>query len=78
LMVLKSIQVLAISVILLRIVVSVGIVKNILYGNLFEAPCLREIEKKANAVAVEKRQQDVWESATKKAKFTSKRANASM
>jgi hypothetical protein len=58
-MVLKSIQVLAISVMLLWIVVSIGTVKNILYGNLFEAPCLREIEKKANAIAVEKRQQDI-------------------
>jgi hypothetical protein len=58
-MVLKSIQVLAISAMLLWIVVLVGAVKNILYGNVLEAPCLREIEKKANAVAVEKRQQDI-------------------
>jgi tellurite resistance protein TehA-like permease len=59
LMVLTSVQVLAISVMLLWVVVATGTVKNILYGNLFEAPCLREMEKKANAIAVEKRQQDV-------------------
>jgi hypothetical protein len=45
--------VLAISVILLWFVVAAGTVKNILYGNLFEAPCLREIEKKAAAVEME-------------------------
>jgi hypothetical protein len=33
-MVLKSVQVLAISVMLLWILVSIGTVKNILYGNL--------------------------------------------
>jgi hypothetical protein len=50
--------VLAIGVILLWLVVATGTVKNTLYGNLFEAPCLREMEKKAGAVAVEERQQD--------------------
>ncbi|KAH3913217.1 hypothetical protein HBI56_086310 [Parastagonospora nodorum] len=43
--------VLAISVILLWLVVAVGTAKNILYGNLFEAPCLREMERRANAAA---------------------------
>jgi hypothetical protein len=51
--------VLAISVVLLWLVVATGTVKNILYGNLFEAPCLREMEKMANAVTAEKEQQDV-------------------
>lgn len=49
---------LAISVILLWLVVAVGTMKNIVHGNLFEAPCLREMEKKANAVAVSKERQD--------------------
>jgi hypothetical protein len=43
---------------LLWLVVATGTVRNLLYGNLFEAPCLREMEKKANAMVVEKRQQD--------------------
>jgi hypothetical protein len=34
---------------LLWIVVAAGTIKNILYGNLFEAPCLREMEKKASS-----------------------------
>jgi hypothetical protein len=50
-------QVLAISVMLLWLVVATGTVKNILYGNLFEAPCLREIERRANAAAAEKEPQ---------------------
>jgi hypothetical protein len=40
---------------LLWLVVAAGTVKNILYGNLFEAPCLREMEKKTEAAA---RQED--------------------
>jgi hypothetical protein len=43
-------QVLAISVILLWLLVATGTVKNVLYGNLFQAPCLREMEKKAAAM----------------------------
>lgn len=39
--------VLAVSVMLLWLVVASGTVKNILYGNLFEAPCLREMERLA-------------------------------
>jgi tellurite resistance protein TehA-like permease len=40
-------QVLAIGVLLLWLLVAVSTIKNILYGNLFDAPCLREMEKKA-------------------------------
>jgi len=50
--------VLASSVILLWLVVAVGTAKNMLFGNLFEAPCLREMERRANAAA-EKEHQDV-------------------
>lgn len=39
---------------LLWLVVATGTAKNILYGNLFEAPCLREMERRANAAAAEK------------------------
>jgi hypothetical protein len=42
-------QVLAISVMFLWLIVTVGTIKNMLYGNLFDAPCLREMEKKAGA-----------------------------
>ncbi|KAH8725831.1 voltage-dependent anion channel [Phaeosphaeriaceae sp. PMI808] len=38
--------ILAVSVMLLWILVAAGTAKNILYGNLFDAPCLREMEKK--------------------------------
>jgi hypothetical protein len=38
---------------LLWLVVATGTIKNILYGSLFEAPCLREMEKRADAVARE-------------------------
>jgi hypothetical protein len=51
-------QVLAISVSLLWLVVAGGTVKNTLYGNMVEAPCLREMEKQANAVAVSRERQD--------------------
>jgi hypothetical protein len=51
--------VLATSVILLWVVVATGTVKNMVYGNLFEAPCLREMERKANTIAVEKEHQEV-------------------
>ncbi|CAE7021177.1 sulfite transporter ssu1 [Pyrenophora teres f. teres] len=39
------------SVMVLWAVVAVGTVRNILYGNLFEAPCLREMEKRASEEA---------------------------
>lgn len=39
--------VLAVGVMLLWCVVATGTVKNILFGNLFVAPCLREMEKRA-------------------------------
>jgi hypothetical protein len=47
------VQVLAVSVILLWLVVATGTVKNVLYGNLFQAPCLREMEKQAAAMEIE-------------------------
>ena len=43
----------AISVMLLWAVVAVGTVKHLFYGKLVEAPCLREIEKRAAAAAAE-------------------------
>ncbi|KAL5120048.1 Plasma membrane sulfite pump involved in sulfite metabolism [Pleosporales sp. CAS-2024a] len=48
--------VLAISVALFWLVVAAGTVKNMMYGNLFEAPCLREMERRA---AAEKERQSV-------------------
>lgn len=42
---------------LLWLLVAAGTAKNILYGNLFEAPCLREMEKKASAAVVQAEQQ---------------------
>ncbi|OAL05427.1 C4-dicarboxylate transporter/malic acid transport protein [Phaeosphaeriaceae sp. SRC1lsM3a] len=51
--------VLAVSVMVLWSVVATGTVKNILYGNMFEAPCLREMEKRANAVVEQKERQYV-------------------
>ena len=50
--------VLGVSVVLLWLLVAVGTMKNILYGNIFEAPCLREMEKRACAASVEMQQQD--------------------
>ncbi|KAJ4362426.1 Plasma membrane sulfite pump involved in sulfite metabolism [Neocucurbitaria cava] len=47
----------ATSVIVLWLVVAAGTIKNVLYGNLVDAPCLREMEKKANATAAERQQQ---------------------
>jgi hypothetical protein len=47
------VQVLAVSVILLWLVVATGTVKNVLYGNLFQAPCLREMEKQAASMEIE-------------------------
>lgn len=52
----------AISVMLLWGVVAAGTVKNLLFGKLVEAPCLREMERKAAAAATaadEKARQDV-------------------
>jgi hypothetical protein len=49
--------VLAISVVLLWVLVAIGTVKNVLYGKLFDAPCLREMEKKA--ASVEQKQREV-------------------
>lgn len=49
----------AISVLVLWTVVATGTVKNILYGDLFQAPCLREMEKKAIAAAMEQERQEV-------------------
>ena len=43
----------AISVMLLWAVVAVGTVKHLFYGKLVEAPCLREVEKRAAAAAAE-------------------------
>ncbi|KAI4954346.1 hypothetical protein J4E91_002058 [Alternaria rosae] len=51
--------VLGASVILLWLVVAVGTMKNMLYGNMFQAPCLREMEKRACAASAEMQQQDV-------------------
>ncbi|KAI4960603.1 hypothetical protein J4E86_002227 [Alternaria arbusti] len=51
--------VLGASVILLWLLVAVGTVKNIVYGNMFQAPCLREMEKKACAASAGMQQQDV-------------------
>lgn len=42
---------LAVGVMLLWCVVAAGTVKNILFGNLFVAPCLREMEKRATEEA---------------------------
>ncbi|KAF1357425.1 C4-dicarboxylate transporter/malic acid transport protein [Lizonia empirigonia] len=52
----------AISVMLLWGVVAVGTAKNLLFGKLVEAPCLREMERRAAAAAAaanEKARQDV-------------------
>ncbi|KAH9877945.1 hypothetical protein J1614_003162 [Plenodomus biglobosus] len=49
---------LAISVMVLWLIVAAGTVKNIFGGNLFEAPCLREMERKARAEAAEGRPQE--------------------
>lgn len=51
--------VLAVSVMVLWSVVATGTVKNILYGNMFEAPCLREMERRANVAIEEKKRQNV-------------------
>lgn len=50
--------VLAVSVMLLWFIVAGGTVKNIHSGNLFEAPCLREMERKARAEGAERRPQE--------------------
>ena len=50
-------QVFAISVMLLWLVVATGTMKNVLYGNLVDAPCLREMEKKASTMAAERQDQ---------------------
>jgi len=50
--------VLGVSVILLWLLVAVGTVKNMVYGNMFQAPCLREMEKKACAASAGMQQQD--------------------
>lgn len=42
---------------LLWLVVAVGTMNNILYGNLFEAPCLREMEKKASTMPAKEAEQ---------------------
>jgi hypothetical protein len=39
---------------LLWLIVATGTVKNVFYGNLFEAPCLRELEKKAAVASLGK------------------------
>lgn len=51
----------AISVMLLWGVVAAGTVKNLVFGKLVEAPCLREMERRAAAAAAaeEKAKQDV-------------------
>lgn len=43
--------VLAVGVMVLWFVVAFGTLKNIFHGNLFEAPCLREMEKRASGEA---------------------------
>ena len=43
--------VLAVGVMLLWLVVAAGTLKNIVYGNMFVAPCLKEMEKRAAAEA---------------------------
>ena len=50
-------QIISVSVILLWLVVASATLKNIIYGNLFSAPCLREMEKASN-LAAEKERQD--------------------
>ncbi|CAO2655282.1 Nn.00g103460.m01.CDS01 [Neocucurbitaria sp. VM-36] len=47
----------AICVILLWLLVAAGTMKNVLYGNLVDAPCLREMEKKASTMAAERQDQ---------------------
>lgn len=42
---------------LLWLIVATGTIKNIFYGNLVDAPCLREMEKKARAAEEQKEQQ---------------------
>ncbi|PSN66035.1 hypothetical protein BS50DRAFT_404583 [Corynespora cassiicola Philippines] len=49
--------IISVSVILLWLVVASATLKNIIYGNLFSAPCLREMEKASN-LAAEKERQD--------------------
>ncbi|KAI5375089.1 hypothetical protein J4E82_006169 [Alternaria postmessia] len=50
--------ILGISVVLLWVLVAVGTMKNIIYANMFEAPCLRDIEKKACAASRGMQHQD--------------------
>lgn len=42
---------------MLWLIVATGTMKNILFGNLFQAPCLREMEKRAGIVAATKERQ---------------------